>query len=251
MRLGERGGIFLRLLFLVVCLGFLAFLFAVRRPMLRLAGQLWLVYEPEVKTDVIILLGDDNYQGDRAFHAAGLYRAGIAPLVVASGRMLRPYAGMDVMMGRDLESHGVPAASIVKFAYRGPSTRQEAEALVNLVARRGWKSVLVVTSDYDARRARFIFGRVFPAAVSVHVSGARDSDFDASRWWETGQGQRIFLSELLGYVIAVWELRGKPDARADAAILVFPPFAVAAPTLPNRPVSPWYCLPYLIGNMPS
>jgi uncharacterized SAM-binding protein YcdF (DUF218 family) len=251
VRPGEHGGIFLRLLFLIVCLGFLALLFAVRHPMLRLAGQLWLINEPEVKTDVIIVLGDDNYQGDRAFHAAGLYRAGIAPLVVASGRSLRSYAGMDGMMERDLESYGVPATSIVKFAYRGPSTRQEAEALAELVARRGWKSVLLVTSNYDARRARFIFGRVFPATVSVHASGARDSDFDASRWWETGVGQRIFLSELLGYVVAVWELRGKSDTRTGAAILFSPSFAPAALTLPIRQVSTWYCLPYLIGNMRS
>jgi uncharacterized SAM-binding protein YcdF (DUF218 family) len=234
MRRSEHGGIFFRLLFLVVFLAFLALLYAVRHPLMRFAGQLWLINEPAVKADVIIVLGDDNYQGDRAFHAAGLYRAGIAPQVVASGRAMRAYAGMAEMMEHDLESFGVPAASIVKFSFRGTNTRLEAEQLAGLAARRGWKSVLVVTSDYDARRARFIFGRVFPAAVSVHVSGARDSDFDASSWWETRQGKIIFVSELLGYVIARWELRSKPDAPAGAAIVFFPPFTSMASTVSNR-----------------
>ncbi len=57
---------------------------------------------------------------------------GLAPIVVASGRALRPYAGISEMMERDLETHGVPAASIVKFSHRGENTREEAEALAGL-----------------------------------------------------------------------------------------------------------------------
>ena len=185
---------------------------------MRLAGELWMVNDSTTSADVIIVLGDDNYAGDRAFHAAELFRSGVAPVVVASGRMLRANVGIAEIMGRDLESFGIPAASIVKFPHRAANTKEEAEALLGLIASHGWKRVLIVTSNYHARRAEFIFEKVLPAGVSVHVSGARDSEFDPSRWWETRQGEKLFFGELVGYAEARWELRSKPSAPAGAAI---------------------------------
>jgi uncharacterized SAM-binding protein YcdF (DUF218 family) len=222
----EHGGIFFRLLFLLFFLAFMAFLYSVRHPLMRLAGQAWMVNDPAVQADAMIVLGDDNYNGDRAAHAAELYRMGLAPIVVASGRSLRPYAGIAEMIARDLESHGVPAAPIVEFSYRADDTRDEAEALSGLIASRGWKRILVVTSNYHARRARFIFARVLPAGVSVHVSGARDSEFDPSRWWETRLGQKLFFHEVLGYIVARWELRRKGASPSGTALLSFHAWAL-------------------------
>jgi uncharacterized SAM-binding protein YcdF (DUF218 family) len=218
MRRGERGGIFFRLLFLIFFLAFLAFLYTVRHPLLRLAGNLWMVNDPAASADAIIVLGDDNYAGDRAFHAAELYRSHLAPVVVASGRMLRANSSIADLMDHDLESFGVPAASIVKFPHRGANTQEEAAALAGLIAARKWKLILLVTSNYHARRAQFIFERFVPPGVSVHVSGARDSEFDPSLWWESRQGQKLFLGEIFGYALARWELRNKSQAPAGAAM---------------------------------
>jgi uncharacterized SAM-binding protein YcdF (DUF218 family) len=219
MRPAEHGGIFFRLLFLLGFLAFFVLLYVLRHPLMRLAGELWVVNDPAAPADVIIVLGDDNYAGDRAFHAAELYRSGVAPVVVASGRMLRANAGIADLMEHDLESFGIPASSIVKFSHRAASTRQEAETLAGLIAGRGWKRILIVTSNYHTRRAKFIFERVLPPDLIVHVSGARDSEFNPSDWWETRRGQKLFLDELLGYAVARWELRTKPAAPDGAAIL--------------------------------
>lgn len=221
MKCRERGGIFFRLLILLVFFCFLAFLYVLQRPLMRLAGQLWMVDDPVVQSDAIIVLGDDNYAGDRAFHAAELYRTGLAPVVVASGRMLRANASVADLMEHDLESFGIPESSIVKFSHRARNTREEAETLDGLITSRGWRRILIVTSNYHARRARFIFQRVLPPEISVHVSGARDSDFDPAHWWETREGQKIFMNELLGYVVARWELRQKSAAPAGIFIPVF------------------------------
>jgi uncharacterized SAM-binding protein YcdF (DUF218 family) len=226
VRRGEHGGIFFRLLFLLIFVAFLAGLYLLRRPLLRFTGEAWMVNDPVAKADVIIVLGDDNYAGDRAFHAADLYRTGLAPVVVASGRALRSYAGIAEMIQHDLESFGVPEAAIVKFPQRAANTREEAEALAPLISSRGWKRVLIVTSNYHARRARFIFERVLPAGVSVSVSGAHDSDFDPARWWETRQGQKLFLGELLGYAVAWWELRGRSATPAAEGLLSLSPGAI-------------------------
>ena len=223
MRHNEHGGIFFRLLFLLFFFGFLALVYVARHPLMRLGGQFWVVDEPAAPSDVLIVLGDDNYAADRAFHAAELYREGIAPLVVASGRMLRQNVSIADVMEHDLESFGVPSTSIVKLPHRGENTRDEAFEAARLIRTRGWKRVLVVTSNYHARRARFIYGRVLPSTVRLRVSGARDSQFDPSHWWETRQGQKLFMTELAGYLVAWWELRTKPAPENGTAFVILRP----------------------------
>ena len=161
----------------------------------------------------------DKAGAGSSFHAAELYRTGLAPVVVASGRMLRAKTGMAEIMENDLESFGVPAASIVPFSHRAENTLDEAQALAGFIAQRGWKRILIVTSNYHARRAQFIFGRVVSPSISVQVSGAHDSEFDPSHWWESRMGQKLFLNEVVGYAVARWELRNHA-AGASGAILV-------------------------------
>jgi len=207
MNRAQHGGIFFRLLLLLFFIGVLAVLFLARHPLMELAGRSWVVDEPAGPSDALIVLGDDNYAADRAFRAAELYRAGGAPVVVASGRMLRANVSLADVMEHDLESFGVPSTAIVKLPQRARNTREEAFDVAHLIENRGWKRITVVTSNYHARRARFIYERVFPPAVTLRVSGARDFEFDPAHWWQTRQGQKLFVTELLGYVVARWELR--------------------------------------------
>ncbi len=217
MKRGESGGIFFRLLFLVFFLCFFAVLYAARRPLMRFAGAFWVLDEPAMPSDALIVLGDDNYAADRAFKAAELYRAGVAPVVAVSGRMLRANVSVADVMAHDLQSFGVPASAIVKLAHRAQNTQEEANEAAHLIQNRGWKRVQVVTSNYHARRVRFIYERVLPRGVTVHVSGARDSGFDPSSWWETRQGEKLFLSELLGYFVARWQLRDRAPSQRETS----------------------------------
>jgi uncharacterized SAM-binding protein YcdF (DUF218 family) len=184
----------------------LAAVYLARHPLLRLAGSWWEVQDRLERADAILLLGDDNFAGERASRSAELYRAGWAPLVVASGRMLRSYAGVAELIGRDLETRGVPATAILRFPHRASNTREEAQALGELAAGRGWRRVLLVTSNYHTRRARYIFRRVFPPQVTVLIVSVRDADFDPDSWWESRQGRKLFLLETAGYLAAVWEI---------------------------------------------
>ena len=214
----QRGGIVLNLIVLVSFVILCALLYLVRRPILRFVGESWIVEDSDNPADALIVLSDDNYSGDRASHAADLYHSAMAPQIVASGRLLRPYAGVAEMMERDLESRGVPQTAIVKFPHRAANTREEAEALTGLVTGRGWKRVLVVTSNYHARRARFIFERVFRPGITVRVSAARDFEFDPSHWWESRLGRKLFFNEVVGYAVAWWELRGKAPAAESSLV---------------------------------
>ena len=65
LRTPERGGIFFRLLFLIGFLFLIFLVYLARQPLLRLAGNFWVVDENPVAADAIVILGDDNYQADQ------------------------------------------------------------------------------------------------------------------------------------------------------------------------------------------
>jgi len=217
----QRGGIFFRLLVLMVLAILLAAVYLARHPLLRLAGNWWEVQDRLERADAILVLGDDNFAGERASRSAELFRAGWAPLIVASGRLLRSYAGVAELIGRDLETRGVPQTAILRFPHRGSNTREEAQALRELVTDRGWRRVLLVTSNYHTRRARYIFRKVFPPQVTILMVSVRDADFDPDSWWESRQGRKLFLLETAGYFAAVWEL-WRSDSGAGGSTVAAP-----------------------------
>lgn len=203
----QRGGIIFKFLVLLVLLAILALVYLLRHPLLRAAGEFWVVDERPQTSDAILLLSPDNFSADRAARAAELYHGGWAPRVVASGVMPRRYATVADLMQRDLVERGVPADAVVRISHTADSTREEALVLRQLVAERGWHRVLVVTSNYHTRRTRYIFRRVFPSEVEVRVVAARDSGYDPEHWWQSRYGKKAFFREMLGICWAMWELR--------------------------------------------
>lgn len=216
MKGSQRGGILFRLLALLLLALLVGAVYLVRHPLLRFAGGWWVAQDRPERADAIVVLGDDNFAGDRAAKAAELFRDGLAPTVVASGRLLRSYAGVAELIGRDIEARGVPPSAILRFPQRAANTREEALALRELVSSRGWRRILVVTSNYHTRRAGYIFRRVFPAQLDVRIIAAADSDYDPDLWWESRQGRKLFFLESAGYLAAVWELWDDDDAGARA-----------------------------------
>jgi len=158
-------------------------------------------------SDAIVILGDDNYNGDRAARAAELMKAGWAPRVVASGRYLRPYASIAELEQHDLTDRGVPASAVVRFPQHADNTREECAAVSGLLASHGWKHILLVTSNYHTRRADYICSRLLPRGTELRVVAAQDSEFRPDNWWETRKGLRIFFHEIGGFVVAFWEMR--------------------------------------------
>jgi uncharacterized SAM-binding protein YcdF (DUF218 family) len=207
----QRGGIVTTL---IVSLFFLLFCFVVylvRHPLMRWGANLWIIEDSLDKADAIIVLGDDNFFADRATRAAELFRQGRAPWVVACGRRLRPHAGIVELMEHDLIERGVPKEKIIHVVQDAGSTREEAEVLRRFVQQKNWHSLIVVTSNYHTRRARYIFRKMFPQTVAISVASARDADFDPDRWWEKRISIKELTKEFAAMIVAMWELRGHPE----------------------------------------
>jgi uncharacterized SAM-binding protein YcdF (DUF218 family) len=216
----EQGGTLLNVIILVSFLMFCLVLYLVRRPILSFLGEAWIVEDPIDRADALIVLGDDNFYADRATRAAELFREGKAPVVVASGRRLRPNAGISELMEHDLIERGVPKDKIVRLTHDAGNTEEEAEALKKVVKERKWKSVIVVTSNYHTRRARYIFHKVFPQGVESRVASARDGDFDPQHWWEKRKSIKELTHEFAGMLEAIWDLHGKSETRETSQPVV-------------------------------
>ena len=218
----ERGGITAKLIGLLCFALVLGALYLARHPLLRFAGEAWVVEDSHEKSDAIIELSIDNFYADRATRAAELYRQGLAPIVVASGVRLRPYAGIGELMEHDLIERGVPKEKILRFAQDAENTREEAELLAKLATEKNWKRVIIVTSNYHTRRTRYIFHRVFPGNIAVSVASARDGDFDPERWYEKRRSIKLFAGEIAGTIVAMWELRDRGDTHEVSQLIVDP-----------------------------
>jgi uncharacterized SAM-binding protein YcdF (DUF218 family) len=214
----ERGGILVKLMILLFFAVFCTVLYLARRPILRFIAEAWIVEDPLERADALIVLSDDNFYADRATRAAELFREGKAPLIVASGRRLRPNAGISELMEHDLVERGVPKDKVVRFAHDADSTREEAEALAKFVKEKRWHSAIVVTSNYHTRRARYIFRRVFPQDMEVRIASARDGDFDPQHWWEKRKSKKELTLEFAGMAVAIWELWGKSDETSQSVV---------------------------------
>jgi uncharacterized SAM-binding protein YcdF (DUF218 family) len=203
----QRGGIISKAIFLIFVVFVIGLLYVARHPILRACGRIWIVDENPVRSDAIIVLGDDNYDGDRATKAAELLKAGWAPRIVASGRFLRSYSSIADLTEHDLSDRGVPVDAILKLTHRAENTREEIDVIRRLANEKHWHKLLIVTSNYHTRRTAFICGRMFPQDVEVRVIAAPDADYNPDTWWQTREGEKLFLHELAGYVVAMWEVR--------------------------------------------
>jgi uncharacterized SAM-binding protein YcdF (DUF218 family) len=203
----QRGGILVNLVILLFLAVLCAVVYFARHPIMRFVAEEWVVDEPAAHADAIAVLGDDNFYADRATHAAELWRQGVAPIIVVSGRRLRPDAALSELMEHDLIERGVPKEKIVRLTHDADNTIEEARLVGKLAQERHWKSMVIVTSNYHTRRTRYIYEKLTPAGIAVTVASAHDGDFDPERWWEKRKSIKLFTREMAGLAEAIWELR--------------------------------------------
>jgi uncharacterized SAM-binding protein YcdF (DUF218 family) len=167
-----------------------------RHPLMTFAGGLLVKTDEPSKADAIVVLGGDSF-GTRILKAAELAKAGLAPTVWVSGPLN--------LMGHDsdgdilyAENHGYPADLFhpVFLDADADSTKGEALLIGKELRAKGMHHVIVVTSDYHTRRARYLWHKLNPW-LQVEVVSAPDPYFTPQTWRKTRQGQKIFLIEWL------------------------------------------------------
>jgi uncharacterized SAM-binding protein YcdF (DUF218 family) len=125
---------------------------------------------------------DLNGAADRVWHAARLYNAGVAPVVIVSGgKPPRLAKSTAPAMKRLLESWGIPSDSVL-IESRSRSTRENAVYTKQVCREWGVDRIALVTSAVHMRRALSAFRQVgfeeiVPAATDHSVTGESSGFF--------------------------------------------------------------------------
>jgi uncharacterized SAM-binding protein YcdF (DUF218 family) len=95
--------------------------------------------------------------------------------------------------------YGAELAERVDFCNTEPdvtSAQQEAQALSTCIQEHGWKSIVLLTSNYQSRRVRMIWRRTLgkrDTSFYVSVEGVSDPDYQPRGWWR----QRVYAETWL------------------------------------------------------
>ena len=195
-------------------------------PAVLLAAGAFLVVEDTVapgSADAIVVLGGD-WKG-RIDRAVELYRRGVAPrLVVSGGRPVGPELTEARYLAELAVRRGVPRGALL-LEERSYSTWTNALQVRELARELGLRRLVVVTSDWHSRRARWTFQRVLgPDGVRVLSAPSPEWRFSLRRWWQSPEGGETVLLE---YVRLLWYVVRRPGAPAPAA-----PQPAAGPAAP-------------------
>ncbi len=165
------------------------------------AGLWWLDVgeQPCAAECAMILAGGEN---TRPWVGAALYRTGLVRRVLVT----RVEPSADVLDQLVLPRHeinrrvlrhcGLPPEAIVLIGRDCCNTFQEAEALREFLHTSPQQRVLVVTSSFHTRRARWAMGRALKdLGVEVVVVSAPEGRIARHNWWHSSDGFSLVVGE--------------------------------------------------------
>jgi uncharacterized SAM-binding protein YcdF (DUF218 family) len=170
------------------------------------------VDRPIDKADAIVILSGAADHVQRAQGGAIAFERDIAPRIILTNDDQRggwddTEKGNPYFIERsasELRKHGVPPDAIEKLPGKVHGTGEEADLIIRTAVERGYRSVLIVTSDFHSRRALWTFERAAAehgADLTVGLmrspSGPRYPD--RYTWWLTPRGWRSVAAEYLKF----------------------------------------------------
>ena len=194
-------------------LGLLAILVVLALCILRWGGFILVAQDqlPAHAQAAVVLQGSIVGEKARLDGALQLARDGIVDRVLVSvppqsywGQAIPPVALQFIE-----RNYGAALAARVEFCVVGPdidSTEQEAKALLPCIQERGWRSVIVVTSNYHTRRAGILWRRHIRRrnpTTTLAIDGVSDPDFHAQGWWRDRRSAKTWFLE---FTKLVWTL---------------------------------------------
>jgi uncharacterized SAM-binding protein YcdF (DUF218 family) len=186
------------------------------QPLLRYSPIILMTDDEPQKSDVIVVLAGG--EPGRAWDAADLYKRGLAPYVVLTKDVpnvdeqeLRKH-GIEVVDGhgnylRVLRGMGVPESKIITVEPYVQDTLSEMTRIRELLEHRGWKSLIIVTSNYHTRRSRLAARYVLGSGIKFTIVGSGHGGLNRNGWWRRPADVRTVLIEfekLVAYTLYIW-----------------------------------------------
>lgn len=171
-----------------------------------LAAQALIVRAELAEADALVVLAGSGTYLERAQRAAQLFNEGRAPRILLTNDGLR--SGWSAAEERnplfaeraaaELRRRGVPGERIEIIAPVVASTFDEAVLLREQATARGWRSLIVVTSAYHSRRARWTLRCVFhDSGIAIGLAPAAPGQQAPApaAWWLSALGWEMVPGE--------------------------------------------------------
>ena len=178
---------------------FILCLFVILVVLFILYGGRYLVVDEEPReADVIIVLSGDEGRVEKAVE---LYKAGYSEYIILTRANEKGTLVIDAIQS------GVPRSALI-IEDDASSTYTNATFSKEIMEQRGFRSAIVISSDYHTRRVKLTFDRVFRGSdMELTFVPAESKHFSRERWWNTGRSVQITLKEygsLVGYYLHLY-----------------------------------------------
>jgi uncharacterized SAM-binding protein YcdF (DUF218 family) len=149
---------------------------------------------PSPADAAIVLAGD--YFGLRVEKGGDLVRSGLAPIALVSGPTSH-YGRAESDLAIDWAAgRGYDRQYFVSIPNESTSTENEAIAMLVEARKRGFRKLLIVTSNYHTRRAGRIWRRLAGSDFEIHMVSAPDHDVVAPEaWWRSREARKKLFFE--------------------------------------------------------
>ena len=206
------------LYFVVVLLVAGLLLYLLSGSIFRALGRFVVCDETPVQSDAVLVLNTGVEYYPRLLEAASLYRKGLAKRVVINGNRKTDSLRELEIKGfkrccpwyedslRILSLFGVPRNTVICISAEDVyDTVSEAEWVGREVLARGMHSVLITTSKYHTKRARFIWKKMYDGELSIRIVAAKTDPYDPESWWRDGRQIRWVMAEYGAWIYYWWK----------------------------------------------
>ncbi|MEX2284347.1 MAG: YdcF family protein [Gemmatimonadota bacterium] len=181
-------------------------LFLLRVPLLSSVANFLIVADSLERADLIYVMGGGL--DARPIRAAELFRAGYAPHIATPYIENTPAVQYGIRLNGAVENalmlqrHGVPDSAIhlLKTPRGSTSTLDDARILASYLRQRGYRRVLVVTSEFHTRRSRWAVRQYVPDSIDVRMVPADEQAYTPRDWWQSELGMIDVAEEFLKFV---------------------------------------------------
>ena len=209
---------------LIIVTGIIVLLYFSRASWLGYLGHSLVVDDPSATADVAIVLTTGVDYLPRLLQAAQLYRDKRVKKILINGnrktdviRQLEkqgfiPACKWSENSLRILEMHGVPRQQVWAVSAENVfDTVSEAQTIKPFLINNGVSSVIITTSKFHSRRARYVWRKVMGTEEGIYTSAATDDPFDLDRWWQHGRQVKQVMGEYGGMAYYIWKQPWQED----------------------------------------
>ena len=209
---------FYRRMWILMPLALMAFVILISGSLFRIMGNMIVVNDtpPPCAAAVVLNSGIEYYP--RLIQAADLYRRGLVANVVINGNRKTDALRELERMGFKpccpwysdavsiLTMLGIPEANITSISNEDAyDSVSEAEVVGRKLIKRKWAAVIITTSKYHTRRAKFIWQQKFGKQLAIFMVAAKTDPYDPNNWWKDGRQIRWVLTEYGAWIYYWWK----------------------------------------------